>query len=168
MHSKIATAIALVAAAIWLGGLAVLGAVVAPIVFRNVPLPASADAMVLVFRRFDFLALACAVVIAASEVVRLRGRRERPTRLDATRIAAVAVASVLAMSIAGWFGPAIAKLHAAGAIRGVGEAGARLESTHRLTEWIAKIELLALLVYVSATGAKTTSESSVARSVEPD
>ena len=45
--------VALLAIAVWLGGLLALGAVVAPVVFSMVSMPASADAMTTVFRRFD-------------------------------------------------------------------------------------------------------------------
>ena len=52
---RIATAISTLAAAVWLGGILVLGAIVAPIVFHEVPAPTSADAMTHVFLRFDRL-----------------------------------------------------------------------------------------------------------------
>ena len=47
---------------VWLGGLVALGAIAAPVVFAIVPMPASADAMTVVFRRFDLVAMACAAV----------------------------------------------------------------------------------------------------------
>ena len=49
------------------GGFATLGAVVAPLVFGIVPAPASADAMTAVFRRFDSVAIVCAVVVLVAE-----------------------------------------------------------------------------------------------------
>ena len=50
--------LAILAVAVWLGGLAALGAVAAPVVFSRVPWPSSADAMTIVFRRFDAVAMA--------------------------------------------------------------------------------------------------------------
>src|ERR1019366_877438 len=62
-------AIGLLAASLWLGGIVVLGAVVAPAVFRIVHAPDSADAMTIVFLTLDKVALRAAVVVAVTEVV---------------------------------------------------------------------------------------------------
>ena len=62
--------VALLAVAVWLGGLVALGAVAAPVVFSTVPWPSSADAMSIVFRRFDAVAMACAAIVLATEAVR--------------------------------------------------------------------------------------------------
>ena len=56
----------LLAVGLWASGLLTLGAVVAPIVFHVVPAPSSADAMTLVFRRFDGIAITCAAVALVS------------------------------------------------------------------------------------------------------
>ena len=53
----VASVIGALAVAVWLGGLLVLGAIAAPLVFANVSFPQSADAMTLVFRRFDTVAM---------------------------------------------------------------------------------------------------------------
>src|SRR5688572_13404979 len=77
-------AIYLLALALWLGGLVVLGAIVAPTVFRIVPAPTSADAMTVVFRRFDVIAIAAGVVALVSEALfALRG--PKPLRSDLVR-----------------------------------------------------------------------------------
>src|SRR5258705_10868103 len=68
---RAATVVAIVCLAIWVGGLVALGACAAPIVFHVVPAPLSGDAMGAVFRRFDFIAIACGVVVLASEAVRI-------------------------------------------------------------------------------------------------
>ena len=57
--------VTLLALSLWLGGMIVLGAVVAPIVFSVLPLPTSADAMTLVFRRFDAIAVTSAAIVLA-------------------------------------------------------------------------------------------------------
>src|SRR5260370_39730245 len=62
--------VALLAVAVWLGGLVALGAVAAPIVFSRVSFPSNADAMTAVFRRFDLLAMSCAAILLATEAVR--------------------------------------------------------------------------------------------------
>jgi len=62
--------VALLAVAVWLGGLAALGAVAAPVVFSTVPWPSSADAMSIVFRRFDAVAMACAAIVLSTEAIR--------------------------------------------------------------------------------------------------
>ena len=51
--------------AIWLGGLTILGAVVAPTIFGAVP--RAADAMTMVFLKFDRIAMTAAVVVLMCE-----------------------------------------------------------------------------------------------------
>jgi uncharacterized membrane protein len=130
----------LLALAVWAGGLLALGAVVAPIVFRTVPAPTNADAMTLVFRRFDTVAIACAAVALVAEAgFALRGGKI--TRLDLARAASVVVATGLAIAVGAWISPAIAELHRSGAVRGVGEGGQALARLHHLAEALAKGEI---------------------------
>ncbi len=135
----------LLAIAVWAGGLLALGAVVAPIVFRVVPAPTSADAMTRVFGRFDAVAIACAAITLVAEAgFAVRGGRI--TRADMARASALVVATGLAITIGVWLSPGIAELHRQGAIRGVGDAGIALQRLHRLAEMLAKTEIVALLV----------------------
>jgi hypothetical protein len=140
----------ILAGALWAGGLATLGAVVAPMVFREVPAPFAADAMTLVFRRFDRVALACAAALFAAEGARAAagGNRGAP---EAVRLACVTAATAAATWQGLVLSPRIEALHRAGAIRGVGAAGETLEATHRLAEAAAKGQLLfvvaALVLY---------------------
>ena len=91
LRSRILTIVALLAVAVWLGGLTALGAVAAPVVFSTVPWPSSADAMTIVFRRFDAVAMACAAIVLATEAARamggpgVRARRSRPRARFAAR-----------------------------------------------------------------------------------
>lgn len=135
----------LLALAVWAGGMLALGAIVAPIVFRTVHAPASADAMTLVFRRFDGVAITCAAIALVAEAAfALRGGKV--TRLDLVRGLALVVAAGLAITIGAWLSPGIADLHHGGAIRGSGEAGMALERLHRLAETLAKSEMALVLV----------------------
>src|SRR5512143_616848 len=93
----LAGSLALLATGVWLGGILVLGAIVAPIVFREVPAPTSADAMTLVFTTFDKLAMTCAAIVAVAEVVRYRIDRNPITRIDVARLATIAFAGALAV-----------------------------------------------------------------------
>lgn len=129
---------------LWAGGLAVLGAVVAPTVFRIVPAPASADAMTVVFGRFDRIAMTCAAVALVAEATLALGSG-KVTRLDLVRGIATAVAGALAIAVGAWLSPGIAALHHGGAVRGLGEAGLELERLHRLAEAAGKGELVLLL-----------------------
>src|SRR5437879_1887369 len=88
----------LLALAVWAGGLLALGAVVAPIVFRVVPAPTSADAMTLVFRRFDVVAITCAAIALVAEAS-FAVRGGRVTRLDVVRGLTVAFAAGLAIAV---------------------------------------------------------------------
>jgi hypothetical protein len=134
------SAIALTALALWLGGLVALGAIVAPVVFHVVPAPTSADAMTIVFRRFDTLAVGCACVVLVAEVIRALGR-ERVGRVDLVRASVAVLASALAMLEAFAISPSIEALHRSGAIRGFGDAGLRLEALHVQAERVASGEI---------------------------
>lgn len=133
------------ALALWAGGLVVLGAIVAPTVFGIVPAPTSADAMTVVFRRFDVIAMSCAVVALLAEAW-LGWRGGKSTRTDLLRAGGAVVASGLAIAEGTWLSPAIARLHQEGAIRGLNEAGRMLERLHEYAERMAKTELLLLFV----------------------
>jgi hypothetical protein len=143
-----ASAVALLAAAVWLGGLLVLGALVAPVVFGVVPAPSSADAMTIVFRRFDSVEMTVAMVLVSVELARAvltRGRRLADWLRIAVTLALAAGSAWQGMSLS----PGIEALHRGGAIRGLGEEGLRLESLHRLAEANAKIELVLLVLLVA-------------------
>jgi putative copper export protein len=143
---RVLSAVALIAAAVWLGGLLILGAVVAPIIFASVPAPTSADAMILVFRRFDSFAMSAAACVLVVEAVRACYTPVR--RLDIARIAA----AVLAAGLAVWEGvslsPHIEALHRSGAVRGDGAAGVELDRVHEIAERSAQIELLLLVLLI--------------------
>jgi hypothetical protein len=140
--------LALLAVAVWLGGLAALGAVAAPIVFSTVPWPSSADAMSLVFRRFDSVAMACAAVVLASEAARaLAGLGF--SRVDHARGLASLLAAAAAVLEGVVISPRIAALHAAGAIRGVAGPGLELARLHDWAERCGKAELLLLSVVIA-------------------
>ena len=142
------TIVYVVALALWAGGLVVLGAIVAPTVFGIVPAPTSADAMTVVFRKFDVIAISSAVValLAEAGLAWLRRRGDKTTRLDLARAGAMVVAAGLAIVEGTYLAPAIQALHRAGAIRGHGEGGLALERIHRQAESAAKAELLLLFV----------------------
>jgi uncharacterized membrane protein len=152
----------LLSIAVWAGGLLALGAIVAPVVFRTVPAPSSADAMTLVFRRFDGVAIACAVIALVAEAAfALRGGRA--TRADLARGICLVTATALAIVIGSWLSPGIAELHRGGAVRHVGEAGEALERLHRLAELLAKGEIVLLLASFGLAVAKTSRDRSSAK-----
>jgi putative copper export protein len=138
-------AVALLALAVWLGGFATVGAVVAPLVFGIVPAPASADAMTAVFRRFDSVAIACAVIVLVVEGAHSVLRRP-VLRRDLLRGALVVAAAALAIAEATVVSPHIERLHREGAIRGLGAAGLELDAVHHVAESLAKTELAFLVV----------------------
>ncbi len=140
------TAVAsLLAVALWLGGLLSLGAIAAPVVFSVVPLPTSADAMTVVFRRFDLVAMACGAVVLVSEAARTVARLPFG-RVDALRVAAAVLAAALAVYEGTYVSPRIAMLHMGGAIRGVGDAGVELSRLHDVAEACGKGEIVLLVV----------------------
>jgi putative copper export protein len=142
--SHLATILAL---AIWLGGMLMLGAVVAPVIFSVVPLPTSADAMTIVFRRFDAIAISCAAIVLFSELWRVNITRKL-SRVDIARGASLAIAGLLALYEGVVVSPRVESLHRAGAIRGSGDLGMQLESAHSLAEAISKTEAFVLVVFI--------------------
>ncbi|MDP9148686.1 MAG: DUF4149 domain-containing protein [Myxococcota bacterium] len=140
-------AVALLCISLWLGGLVALGAIAAPIVFNVVSHPASADAMTLVFQRFDLVAMACAGMVLATEAA-LASARGAFDRLDRWRSGLSALAGALAVYEGTRVSPAIAALHAGGAIRGVGSAGADLSRLHDVAEACGKAEIAILVALV--------------------
>ena len=145
MRARILGAVSLLACLPWLGGLVVLGAVVAPAVFAIVPAPTSADAMTVVFRRFDRVAIVASAVVLLCEVGLATVTR---TLRDAARSLAAIVMSALALYEATILSPQIEALHRAGAIRGLGDLGLELEHAHAIAELVAKTELAVGLGYV--------------------
>ncbi len=139
--------VALVAVGVWLGGLVALGAIAAPIVFAMVPAPTSADAMVVVFRRFDSVTMSAAACVLVVEAVRARFAPVR--RLDLARIAASGLASALAVWEGVSLSPRIEALHRSGAIRGLGSAGMELDRVHETARMVGQVELLLLVVVVA-------------------
>ena len=132
--------IALLAIALWIGGMVALGAIAAPVVFGTVPAPTSADAMTIVFRRFDKLAIACVVVVLAVEAA--LALTAKVTRVDVARGVLAAIACVCVIVGGVFVSPRIEALHRGGAIRGLGPDGLELESVHRIAERLGTVELV--------------------------
>lgn len=157
-HRAVVTTVAVVqllAVALWASGLITLGAVVAPIVFRVVAAPGSADAMTLVFGRFDAIAITCAAVALVAEAA-FAVRGGRVTRADVVRGATLVIAAGLTVTVGAWLSPGIADLHRSGAVRGLGEGGLALERLHRLAETLGKAQLLLLLAVFILSVAKAS------------
>ena len=146
--SKVLSILALVSIALWVGGMIALGAIVAPVIFNMVPSPTSADAMTVVFRRFDKVALACIVTVLLTEAAQALVRRPL-RRLDVARMALTVLGGALVVWQATVISPEIEALHVAGAIRGLGEAGLKLEATHRLAELGGKLQALCAVVLIA-------------------
>jgi uncharacterized membrane protein len=138
--------VSLLAIALWIGGMVALGAIAAPVVFGTVPAPTSADAMTIVFRRFDKLAIACVVIVLVVEAA--LALTAKVTRVDVARGLLAAIACICVIVVGVFVSPRIEALHHGGAIRGLGPEGLELESFHRLAERLGTVELViaALLV----------------------
>jgi uncharacterized membrane protein len=158
---RITSTLALVAAAVWVGGMLTLGALVAPVVFTMIPAPGAADAMTVVFERFDTVALVCVAVIVASEACRSVGATldlrpgsgaaspEDIGRLDLARMATGAFGAALVLLQALWITPVIAALHRGGAIRGVGAEGLELDRIHGYAETCGKAQAIVGLALIA-------------------
>jgi hypothetical protein len=144
------TAVALIALTFWIGGLLTLGAIVAPVVFGSVPFKLAADTMAVVFARYDKLAMGMAAILLASEAVRAAyEKKPRPAPIDVARIGLSVGLSAMAVLEGLWVTPGIARLHADGAVRGVGEAGERLASLHEIAETLGKTQALLAIMLIA-------------------
>lgn len=146
---KAAAICASLAAGVVVGGMVALGACAAPAVFGMVPLPLAGDAMGTAFARFDKIAIGGAAVIMGAELLRtFVGRRVRPTLLTrGRRLAGLVLAgliSLMALSLT----PTINQLHRAGATRGQGEDGQKLDDVHHRASLIGKLEALLALALI--------------------
>ena len=140
-RERAATVVAVMALAVWMGGLVVLGACAAPIVFKMVPAPTSGEAMGAVFRRFDLFAIASAVIVLGCEAVRIWVRDGAATTAERLRGLLAVTAAGAAIYGGVELSPSIVALHVAGAVRGFGESGVKLERLHDLAEAVAKVEV---------------------------
>jgi uncharacterized membrane protein len=136
-----AAIVAVMALAIWIGGLVALGACAAPLVFKIVPAPVSGEAMGAVFRRFDMIAISCAIVVLGCEAVRIWVREGSATTSERLRGLLAVTAAGAAIYGGVELSPSIVALHAAGAVRGLGENGVKLDRIHDLAEAVAKVEV---------------------------
>jgi len=136
-----AAIVAVMALAVWIGGLVALGACAAPLVFKIVPAPFSGEAMGAVFRRFDMIAISCAVVVLGCEAVRIWVREGSATTAERLRGLLAVTAAGAAIYGGVELSPSIVALHAAGAVRGFGENGVKLDHIHDLAEAVAKVEV---------------------------
>jgi len=141
MRERRAATVAVLALAIWIGGLVALGACAAPLVFKIVPAPVSGEAMGAVFRRFDLIAISSAIVVLACEAVRIWVREGSATTSERLRGLLAVTAAGAAIYGGVELSPSIVALHAAGAVRGLGENGVKLDRIHDLAEAVAKVEV---------------------------
>jgi hypothetical protein len=141
--SRLASVVALLAISVWLGGLVALGALAAPVIFSMVPLGNAADAMTVVFRRFDSVAMACAVVVLLSEAARMAAG-PHVSRVDVARGVISALAAIAAVLEGIQVSPRIAELHSEGVSRGLGARGMDLANLHKLAELFGQAELVLL------------------------
>jgi putative copper export protein len=152
MIARAAAFVTSLALAVWFGGLLALGAVAAPVVFSVVPFPANADAMSVVFRRFDLVAVTCGAVVVFVESARAVScalARTPESWMGRLRLPSSVLALALACVEAGVISPRIAALHASGAVRGIGASGAELSWLHEVAEVCGKTELVLLLVVLA-------------------
>jgi len=145
---RIASVVALLAIAVWLGGLLALGAIAAPVVFSMVPPPTAADAMTVVFRRFDLVAMTCSAVVLLSEALRAVRRTPFAPR-DVARAAASVLAAAASVVQGMRVSPRIAELHAAGVSRGLGAKGMELARLHDLAELFGQGQVILLAVAIT-------------------
>lgn len=139
----VSEAVAAVAIAAWVGGIAALGAYAARIVFRDLPRGLAAPTMSTIFRSFDGLVVACLLLLAAAAIVRLftLGLRGRADRIA---LAATSALLVLGALDVGYVHPAIERMFLAG--RTLEPAFAAL---HKLSSRSANLEVVCAILVLA-------------------
>src|SRR4051812_40066450 len=127
--SLLVDAVVVIASLVWAGGMLVLGAIVAPTVFRSGD-PMAPDLMAAVFVRFDYIAIAAVALILVAEAASWILRVPSATRDRYVRLALSAFLGLCVAVQAGYLSPRIVSLHQRGAHRGFGELGAEFERVH--------------------------------------
>jgi len=146
---KILVTAAILALGTWVGGMLALGAIAAPVVFGMVPAPTSADAMTVVFRTFDKLAVGCVVVALAVEAALAAMKDRKVTRVDVARGVLTMLAAACAIVTASFVSPRIEALHRSGAIRGFGPPGEELNAIHTMAERLGKAGLVLAIAIIA-------------------
>jgi hypothetical protein len=139
---RVAATVAALSVGVVVGGMFALGACAAPFVFQLTPAPFSGDAMGSAFARFDQIAITLSVVLLGAEVVRtfLARRQPQTASVRLRRLAGIVFAACTAyMGLS--LSPTINELHRAGARRGVGPDGVRLDEIHHRASAVGKVEL---------------------------
>jgi hypothetical protein len=138
---------AMLALALWLGGVVALGAFAAPTVFGALEGATAGAVMGAIFAKFERAAVVLMGVFLVAEVARgmLGGERGRLARV---RSVAAVVVVCLALLEALWLGPSINELFHEGARRGTGAAGVRLDELHNWAEATSKAAAVAAAVWI--------------------
>ena len=138
---RAATIVAVLALGMIAGGMVALGAAAAPVVFK-LPDPLSGNTMGAAFSRFDSIAITCALVGLAAEVVRtvvsLRSPNSRSWLPRVRRYLAILLACAT-LFIGLQLSPQIMSAYRAGVRRNVGAEGATLEQNHKQAELVGKV-----------------------------
>lgn len=131
------------------GGLLVIGAIVAPTVFRS-GLSAAGDLMTTIFSRFDRVAIALVVVALVAEAVATVTRGAPMDRLRVARGALVILFAAAVGVQSGYLSPSIARLHAEGVRRYEGPRGMEFDRIHNWSSRVGKFAVsLALAASVA-------------------
>ena len=129
------------------GGLLVMGAIVAPTVFRS-GIASAADLMTTIFARFDRVAFALVLLALLGEAIStiLRG-----SPMDRLRIARGALVVLFAVAVgvqSGHLSPSIARMHAEGVRRYEGPRGMEFDRVHN---WSSRVGKVAVTLAIAAT-----------------
>lgn len=138
---KAATIVAVIAFGMIGGGMTALGAAAAPVVFQ-LPDPLSGNTMGAAFARFDSIAITCALIGLAAELVRTLVTLKTPAsrhRLPRVRRYLAILLALGTLFVGLHLSPQIMSAYQRGVRRDVGAEGAALEQTHRQAETVGKL-----------------------------
>lgn len=142
----------LVGLALMIGGMLALGAFTAPVVFGQLPREQAGPIMATIFRRYDIVLLVSLGLVLGGEALRLASRCvQAKSLLNLIRYGfmAVLVGGVLFSTLK--LNADIEKMNRAGLHRDYTAAGRAFEKTHKLSETLYKLDMLAALLLLAMT-----------------
>lgn len=138
------TALMMLGLALMIGGMLALGAFTAPVLFKAFPRPDAGAAMTLIFRRFDTVLMVALGMVLLGEVFRVVAAGLPAWNvLSLVRYGVLGLLSVLMLVSLFSINPQIESMYNQGVTHGGTEEGQRFTKTHRLSEKLYKVELMA-------------------------
>lgn len=138
--------------AVIIGGILVVGAFTAPVIFKHFPRHEAGEALTVIFRRFDIVLLVSLGLVVLGEILRIAfGHFSLTAPVSIARYAILAVTAGMLLYSTLSVNAEIERMQQAGIHPGATGEGLRFARTHKLSENLYKASVLgaALLVVLT-------------------